>query len=158
MTLRTTIALAGVLLACGACSKTGGDKTAGESPGVTAPQPASEQVSSSPDGPGDIEAPDVPYSTAADDVDKGKAIFASKGCNACHRIGGGKLVGPDLKGVTARRHEKWIEKMILHPEAMLREDETAKGLFKTHMTPMANQSVDPKTELPYLLAYLKANE
>ncbi len=26
-------------------------------------------------------------------------------CKACHTIGGGKLIGPDLKGVTERRDE-----------------------------------------------------
>ena len=32
----------------------------------------------------------------------GEEIFQS-GCNACHTIGGGRLVGPDLLGVSERR-------------------------------------------------------
>ncbi|MEI7891800.1 MAG: c-type cytochrome, partial [Myxococcales bacterium] len=46
-----------------------------------------------------IVIPDVKYSSAAADTAKGKEMFAEKGCVACHKIGGGKLVGPDLKGV-----------------------------------------------------------
>jgi mono/diheme cytochrome c family protein len=157
MNRATAIAAGLLLLAAAACGKSGGDKTGGGPTSGGAPG-SGEQVSDSLDGPSDIEVPEIAYSTAAADIAKGKDLFATKGCVACHRIGGGKLVGPDLKGVTARRHEKWIEKMIEHPEVMLREDGTAKGLFATYLTAMANQSVDPKTELPYLLAYLKSNE
>lgn len=111
-----------------------------------------------PAGPESIVVPAIVISTAPGDVEAGKAMFAKKGCPACHKIGGGKLVGPDLKGVTARRNPRWIERMILHPEIMLQQDETAKGLLRTHLTPMANQNVNPETELPKILSYLKANE
>jgi mono/diheme cytochrome c family protein len=111
-----------------------------------------------PAGPEAIEAPDVQVSTAAEDVARGQDLFSKKGCVACHKIGGGKLVGPDLKGVTVRRNPKWMARMILHPEQMLQQDETAKDLLKTYFTPMANQHIDPETELPALLAYLKSNE
>ena len=33
-------------------------------------------------------------------------------CNACHSIGEGKKIGPDLKGVTERREEAWLIKFI----------------------------------------------
>lgn len=105
-----------------------------------------------------IEVPTFTISTAQADIDKGKELFAGKGCGACHKIGGGKLVGPDLKGVTARREQVWIERMILKPEVMTKEDPVAKDLFKTYMTQMTNQGIDPKEQLPLLVAYLKANE
>lgn len=111
-----------------------------------------------PAGPESIAIPAVSYSSAAADVDKGKELFSAKGCAGCHKIGGGKLVGPDLKGVTARRNPRWIARMILHPEVMVKEDDTAKDLLKTHFTPMPNQNVSPASELPAILAYLHANE
>lgn len=104
-----------------------------------------------------LKVPDVTYSTAQADIDKGKEVFAAKGCNGCHKIGGGKLVGPDLKGVTGRRDKQWIAKMILHPDVMTKEDPTAKDLFKTYLTQMPNQGV-PEGDLPALMSYLKANE
>lgn len=105
-----------------------------------------------------IEVPDFVVSTTPADIKKGEEIFAAKGCIACHKIGGGKLVGPDLKGVTARRDETWIKKMILKPEVMLKEDDVAKKLLAETFVPMPNQGVNPQTELPFLLAYLKSAE
>ena len=40
-------------------------------------------------------------------------------CKACHTIGGGKLVGPDLKGVTERRDEAWLIKFILNSQELI---------------------------------------
>ncbi len=47
----------------------------------------------------------------ADDV---KAIFEQK-CKSCHTIGGGKLVGPDLKGLTTRQDKASAIKFISAP-------------------------------------------
>ena len=105
-----------------------------------------------------MEVPTFTVSTDPADIKKGEELFASKGCVACHKIGGGKLVGPDLKGVTARRDETWLKKMILHPDVMLKEDEAAKKLLAEHLTPMPNQNVDPIKELPFIVAYLKSVE
>lgn len=110
------------------------------------------------DGPASIELPQIEISTAPGEIAKGEALFASKGCTACHKIGGGKLVGPDLQGVTKRRTLKWTARMILKPEVMLREDAVAKELLKSHMTPMANQNVNPQTELPALMAFLHSKQ
>jgi len=105
-----------------------------------------------------ISVPDFVISTAAADIAKGADTFAAKGCVACHKVGGGKLVGPDLKGVTARRDEVWIKKMILRPDVMIVEDAEAKKMFTQFLTPMPNQNVDPATELPLIMAYLKSAE
>jgi protein SCO1/2 len=39
-------------------------------------------------------------------------------CAACHTIGGGTKVGPDLAGVTSRRDRDWLEHFIRAPAAM----------------------------------------
>lgn len=131
------------------CTKGGTTETEPAAPPVVE-QAAQSQLAK-------LTVPDVTYSTAQADIDKGKEVFVAKGCNACHKIGGGKLVGPDLKGVTARRDKQWIAKMILRPDLMVKEDPTAKDLFKTYMTAMPNQGV-PESDLPAVMSYLKANE
>lgn len=45
----------------------------------------------------------------------GEALFTSKGCNACHTIGGGDLVGPDLAGVTELRTQEWLTNWLIAP-------------------------------------------
>lgn len=48
----------------------------------------------------------------------GHAFFNQK-CSACHTIGGGHLIGPDLKGVTNRKDRAWLVKFLQNPKAMV---------------------------------------
>lgn len=45
--------------------------------------------------------------------------FFKQNCTACHTIGGGKLLGPDLKGVTKTRDHEWLEKWLENPQAVI---------------------------------------
>lgn len=40
-------------------------------------------------------------------------------CKACHTIGGGKLVGPDLKGISDKRDEAWLIKFIQNSSELI---------------------------------------
>ena len=123
---------------------------------AAAPAPEVAAAPTGPDGPEGILIPKFEISVAATDIAKGKETFAAKGCIACHKVGGGKLVGPDLQGVLVRRTQTWVEKMILKPELMVAKDDIARALFRSILVPMANQNVDPVTELPFILSYLKS--
>ena len=48
----------------------------------------------------------------------GQAVFDGL-CKGCHTIGGGKLVGPDLKGVADRRDADWVRAFILGPDKVI---------------------------------------
>ena len=123
-------------------------------------QPEAPAVEAAPsvDGPASIQIDPLTVSTAAADIEKGKGLFAAKGCVACHKTDTTRLVGPGLQGVTARRTIPWMQRMILKPEVMVKDDPTAKQLLGTYFTPMPAQGVDPKAELPLLIAYLKSLE
>ena len=41
----------------------------------------------------------------------GAQIFKAN-CTACHTVGGGRLVGPDLEGVTKKRNADWLKQWI----------------------------------------------
>ncbi|NOY50855.1 MAG: c-type cytochrome [Chlorobi bacterium] len=40
-------------------------------------------------------------------------------CRACHTIGGGKLVGPDLKGINEKQDEAWIIKFVQNSATLI---------------------------------------
>ncbi len=62
-------------------------------------------------------------------TDPGATLFQTK-CAACHTIGKGKLVGPDLKDVTARRDPAWLRLFIADPNKLFAaNDPTAQQLL-----------------------------
>jgi len=45
--------------------------------------------------------------------------FFRQNCSACHTIGGGHIIGPDLKDVAKRRDRAWLVKFLQSPKAMI---------------------------------------
>ncbi|MBI1286516.1 MAG: c-type cytochrome [Flavobacteriales bacterium] len=90
-------------------------------------------------GIGPVKKVDIPETIDEALAAKGKETFEAK-CTACHKIGK-RFVGPDLTGVVNRREPEWIMNMILNPEVMVKDNETAKALLAEYMSPMANQNL-----------------
>lgn len=44
--------------------------------------------------------------------------FFQENCTSCHTIGGGRISGPDLKGVLDRKDAEWLATFIRDPKAM----------------------------------------
>jgi protein SCO1 len=62
-------------------------------------------------------------------IDNGQRLFQSK-CSACHGLGQGDKVGPDLAGITARRERAWLTRYIQEPDELLAaRDPIATTLF-----------------------------
>lgn len=70
----------------------------------------------------------------------GEATFKST-CSACHSIGEGKRVGPDLKGVNERRTEAWLLNFIKSPQKMIGSDPDAKALSADYPMVMPDQAL-----------------
>jgi mono/diheme cytochrome c family protein len=92
----------------------------------------------------------------AADADAGKQLFQEKTCAACHTIGKGPLVGPDLQGVTTRRPHDWLEQWITAPDAVLaKKDPYAVNLLhQFHDVEMPNLGLS-KPDVDNILAYLE---
>jgi mono/diheme cytochrome c family protein len=45
--------------------------------------------------------------------------FYKRNCAACHSIGGGRLLGPDLKNVEQRKDRKWLIDFLMDPKATI---------------------------------------
>jgi protein SCO1/2 len=97
------------------------------------------------------------YDKAAriDMSDKGRYIFATH-CAACHTIGHGDKIGPDLLGVTNVRERAWLAKFISTPDKVLAEkDPTATALFEKYkQVIMPNLRLAP-VDLESLLNFLQ---
>ena len=104
----------------------------------------------------ELEHHNIPASATPTDPEavQGKLAFESK-CLACHSIGGGKKLGPDLAGVTKRRNEGWLVKWLRNPEKMLESDPDAKAMLKAYNNlPMPNQNL-PEAEIRQYLKYFR---
>lgn len=91
-------------------------------------------------------------------AETGEEIFQSY-CAACHTIGKGRLVGPDLAGVTLRREESWLIRQIKEPDALIAEnDPIALQLLQeaddVEMPPLELSD----EEITAVIAYLKSTE
>lgn len=56
---------------------------------------------------------------AAQGVSEETSRFFEQNCTSCHTIGGGRLAGPDLKGVLERRDRDWLARFLVDPKAMI---------------------------------------
>lgn len=74
-------------------------------------------------------------------ADVGAELF-SRNCAACHTIGEGQVIGPDLRGVTARRSQIWMRGMVSNPDSMLRTDSIARRLLVEYTVPMLDRRLD----------------
>ena len=113
--------------------------------GAAVPSPAAAGAPAATSGPSAAQA--------AGDPAQGKVIFDQK-CTSCHTIGGGKLVGPDLKGVTQLRPHNWLVQWITAPDKMIASgDPTATQLLKQYTIPMPNLGLS-QTDVENVLAYI----
>jgi protein SCO1/2 len=87
---------------------------------------------------------------------RGQYLFG-RDCVACHSIGGGDQIGPDLLGVTRARDPQWLQRMIQVPDQLFKaKDPLALALLKKYKNVrMPNISVN-NDELKLLIDYLDA--
>lgn len=100
---------------------------------------------------------EVPYPPPAntDLGQRGRFVFMNRGCNTCHRIGGGKLIGPDLAGVAQRRSDPWLTAWLKDPAAVVAKTpdlQTWSHEFGDIIMP--NQNLDDDG-IKALIAYMK---
>jgi cytochrome c len=91
-----------------------------------------------------------PASAAAFDA---AAAFELR-CGACHSVGQGDVVGPDLKGVTERRANGWLHSFIRSSQSVIRAgDRTAVALFQKYQKRMPDHELNDH-EIDLLLGFI----
>ncbi|MFN3404613.1 MAG: c-type cytochrome [Cytophagaceae bacterium] len=91
----------------------------------------------------------------AQDIAEGEKLYNSS-CKACHSIGKGAVVGPDLANVHERRSAEWLKKFIKSPSAMIGEgDAEAVKLFEEfNKIMMPDQSFLSDADINNLIAFI----
>jgi len=96
------------------------------------------------------------YSTTAANlnIDMGQYLFSTR-CAACHTIGNGDKIGPDLLGVTEVRERAWLARMIVDSNKLIEEkDPIATALFKKYkeirMPPLGLPEADVNTLIDFM--------
>ena len=86
--------------------------------------------------------------------ESGAQLFEGS-CSACHSIGEGREVGPDLKGVSERRSEDWLLKAIRSFQSLAKSgDKDAAALIAEYKMRMPDQSLS-EAQIRKILAHIK---
>ena len=96
--------------------------------------------------------PDRRESAAGDPVIAAGMATFDETCAACHTIGGGPLVGPDLAGVTLVRDHEWLTAWVFDPEAFVALDADAAAIYTGSMPTLGLGT----EEVGEVLAYLES--
>ncbi len=84
----------------------------------------------------------------------GQQLF-NQYCTGCHTIGGGVLVGPDLKDITQSRTAQWIKDFITNPSKMVASDSAAQQLRQGFNITMPTLSLTAD-QIDQLVAFLSS--
>lgn len=84
----------------------------------------------------------------------GEDLFKQK-CSACHTVGKGKLVGPDLNDVTKRQQQDWLVKFITSSQTIINGgDEYAKKIFEENNKIIMPDAGLNEAEIKNVLEYI----
>lgn len=87
----------------------------------------------------------------------GEKLFKGT-CTACHSIGKGKIVGPDLIHVSKRYDEKWLISWIKSSQTMVKKnDPIAVKLFNGNNKIIMPDAPLTDAQVKDILAYIKKN-
>jgi cytochrome c2 len=89
-------------------------------------------------------------------AEPGQQVFELS-CSACHTIGGGRLVGPDLAGVHDRRSQEWLEKFVRSSQSMVKDgDPDAIAVFEKFNKIVMPDSVISDEQIKAVLGHIKS--
>jgi protein SCO1 len=87
-------------------------------------------------------------------LNMGRYLFSTQ-CAACHSIGHGDKIGPDLMGVTNVRDPKWLREFIAAPDEKINgQDPIGTALFQHYKVRMPNLRLIPE-DVNSIINFLK---
>jgi cytochrome c oxidase cbb3-type subunit 2 len=89
-------------------------------------------------------------------ISAGERLFLGSGCTACHTMGRGKFVGPDLRDVRTRRDRSWLRQWLDDPPGMLARDPATRKLFQDYTIQMPKLNLSA-ADIDALIDFLEAS-
>lgn len=88
----------------------------------------------------------------------GETIF-KQNCAACHTVGKGRLVGPDLAGITSQRPEEWLIKWTRSSQTLIKSgDADAKAIFDEYNGLVMPDQNLPDADIKAIFAFVASKE
>jgi mono/diheme cytochrome c family protein len=89
-------------------------------------------------------------------ADEGEQLFKTT-CAACHTIGKGRLVGPDLLNIAEKRSQEWLISFIKSSTAVIKSgDPDAVAIFKEYNSLLMPDNNYSDAQVVSILDYIKA--
>lgn len=97
------------------------------------------------------------FSFANGRADEGKQLF-DRTCAACHTIGKGRLVGPDLSGISQKRTKEWLVSFIKSSTSVIKSGDTdAVAIFKEYNSLMMPDVDYSEAQIVSILNYISSD-
>ena len=89
-------------------------------------------------------------------ADEGEQLFKTT-CAACHTIGKGRLVGPDLSGITQKKSKEWLVPFIKSSTTVIKSgDADAVAIFKEYNSIMMPDIAYSEAQIVNILNYISS--
>lgn len=97
----------------------------------------------------------ISYSSEADQLEG--AQYFNQICSACHTIGGGRLVGPDLANVQEKRSDQWLKDFIKSSQALINSgDPDAVAIYEEYNKMVMPDAPFTDDQISEVVVYIKA--
>ena len=95
------------------------------------------------------------WSDKADAQDSGEQAFNTT-CFACHTIGGGRLIGPDLAGIHEKRSQEWLEQFVKSSQTLINSgDADAVALYEEYSNLLMPDALLSDEQIRDVLSFIK---
>ena len=85
----------------------------------------------------------------------GEQVFNTT-CFACHTIGGGRLIGPDLAGIHEKRSQEWLEQFVKSSQTLINSgDADAVALYEEYNSMLMPDAVASDEQIRDVLSFIK---
>jgi len=102
-----------------------------------------------------LTAVSMSWSDTIEAQETGEQVFNTT-CFACHTIGAGRLIGPDLAGIHEKRTQAWLERFVRSSQTVINSgDADAVALFEEYSNMLMPDALLSDQQIREVLSYIQ---